>query len=231
MRKSFIKYIPLCLVACLFSCSHTSDVWEGTKTASRYLHRKSKALFSKDVDSKLVQNSDEFFGPESEEFIPLKDQDLQMQYVDYTAPQPKEDPGAPGSKVPGIKQFKAPTSDLANIFRNVYFNTDQHILRVKEYYHTINRVASYLKRNPKIYIFVEGHCDDRASESYNLSLGARRSNFVRNLLIKQGVNPEQIYTISYGKERPLINSNTRMARTKNRRVQFKIFDRNHMIRK
>lgn len=220
-------YITLFTISCFFlsSCTHNSDAWEGTKTAARYLKRKGKALFGVDDESRLVYDENEFYGPSESEFIPLKDQDLQKQVAEFAAPQPKEDPGAIGSKVPGIERFKTPTNRLASIFRNVYFNTDDHKLRLKEYYHTIHRIADHLKRNPKTYVFVAGHCDDRASESYNLALGARRSNFVRNLLIKEGVNPDQIYTISYGKERPLIFAFTRAARAKNRRVEFKIFDR------
>ncbi|MCI5051616.1 MAG: OmpA family protein [Simkaniaceae bacterium] len=225
MKKIQLIGLLIC-GAMLGGCSQTvGGVWEETKIATRYLGRKGMSLFQNDVDARLVANSDEFYGPEEEEFIPLRDQDLKSQYVDYTAPQAKITPGDPSGPVPGIKQFKSPGNALIAIYRSVYFNTDDHVLRVKEYYHTLNRVAEHLKRHPQVYIFVTGNCDERASEAYNLALGTRRANFVRGYLVKQGVNPDQIYTISYGKERPADKGHNRAAWAKNRRCEFKIFDR------
>lgn len=210
----------------LASCSQTvSGVWEETKTQARYLSRKGQSLFNKDLDSRLVASNDEFYGVEEEEFVPLRDSDLKSQYVDYTAPQSKNTPGDPTGPIPGIQAFKSPGNALIATYRTVYFNTDDHTLRVKEYYHTLNKVAAHLKRHPKVYIFIEGNCDERASEAYNLALGTRRANFVRGYLIKQGVNPDQLYTISYGKERPADKGHNRAAWAKNRRVEFKIHDR------
>ncbi|MBI5274193.1 MAG: OmpA family protein [Chlamydiales bacterium] len=214
-------------VICIFfitGCQHSTDMWEETKTAARYLNRKGKSLFSKDLDSKSVQSAAEFYGPQTEEFIALQDNDLNTQYIDYTAPQPKDDPGAVGSKVPGIDKFRDPSNKLASIFKNLHFNTDEHILSQKDQLQLVQSIADYLKQHPNVYVFVAGHCDDRASESYNLTLGAKRANYIRGLLIKAGVNPNQLYTISYGKERPLVHGITSSARAKNRRVEFKIYD-------
>jgi peptidoglycan-associated lipoprotein len=217
--------------AVLFSsCTYTSDAWEGTKTASRFLQKKGLSLFGADQPSKMVEGSEDFFGPDQEEFIPLNSQDLQLQASESVSTQPIEDPGIDGSPVPGYDGFRSPSSKLASIFRNVYFNTDAHTLKQKEHFHTIRNVSQYLRRHPNTYIFVAGHCDDRASESYNLALGSRRSNFVRNLLIKEGVNPNQIYAISFGREQPIVRGFTRAARAKNRRVEFKLFD-SHQRRK
>jgi peptidoglycan-associated lipoprotein len=114
---------------------------------------------------------------------------------------------------------------LAAIFRNVYFNTDDHVLREKSYYDTLTKISDFLKKHQDTYVFIEGHCDERASESYNLALGTRRSCFVRNLLVKQGVSPDQLFTISYGKERPVDLRHTKDAWAKNRRTEFKIFNK------
>ena len=86
-------------------------------------------------------------------------------------------------------------------------------------------MATYLKRHKNTYIFIEGHCDERASEAYNLSLGTRRANYIRNVLIKYGVNPQQIYTASYGKERPEELGHGQKVWAKNRRVAFKIYNK------
>ena len=82
-----------------------------------------------------------------------------------------------------------------------------------------------MKKNPNVYIFVSGHCDERASEAYNLALGTRRANTLRSLLVKKGVNPNHIYTISFGKEMPVDLGHTAEAWSKNRRVEFKIFQK------
>jgi peptidoglycan-associated lipoprotein len=210
----------------LTSCqSNTSTVWEDTKTMGRYLHRKGQLLWKQDVDSKMIESADEFNGPQEEEFIPLRDEDLKRQFADMSIPQPKEVPGAIGSPIPSIDQFAAPASHLSNIFQNLYFNTDEHILRSKEYYNNIAKIADYMKKNQNTYIFVAGHCDERASEAYNLALGTRRANTIRGLLVKKGVNPNHIYTISFGKEMPANLGHTKEAWSENRRVEFKIFEK------
>ena len=74
-------------------------------------------------------------------------------------------------------------------------------------------------------MYVEGHTDERGPEAYNLSLGTRRANSVRTLLIQKGVDLNQVHTISYGKERPDDNSHTPDAWSKNRRAEFKIYQK------
>ncbi len=72
-------------------------------------------------------------------------------------------------------------------------------------------------------MFVEGHTDERGPEAYNLSLGARRANYVRTLLVQKGVDHNQLHTISFGKERPAEMGHNSEAWSKNRRAQFKIY--------
>ena len=89
----------------------------------------------------------------------------------------------------------------------------------------VGKMAVFLKKHPSVCLFIEGHTDERAPEAYNLSLGTKRSNCVRSLLIKQGVNKEQLFTISYGKERPAELGHASESWAKNRRAQFKIYQR------
>jgi len=210
----------------LTGCQNSSGaVWEDTKTMGRYLHRKGRLLWSKDVDSRMIETADEFTGPNEEEFIPLKNEELKTQFNDLSISQPKSSPGMAGSGVPGIEHFIKPVASLAKLFKVLHFNTDEHVLRTKEAYATIANISEYMKKNPALYIFIEGNCDERGSEAYNLALGTRRSNTIRNLLIKQKVNPNRIYTISFGKEKPIDLGHTRDAWDKNRRVDFKLFDK------
>ena len=80
-----------------------------------------------------------------------------------------------------------------------------------------------MKKNPHVCLGVEGQCAQRASEAYNLALGTRRAQFIRSLLVKAGVESDQINTVSFGKERPISKGNTKESLAKNRRVEFKIF--------
>ncbi|MEM8727305.1 MAG: OmpA family protein [Chlamydiota bacterium] len=199
-------------------------VWEDTKTMGRYLQRKGKLLWTRDPDSRLVASEEEFIGPQEEEYIPLKEEDLKTQFADRSIPQPKEVPGAIGSTVPSIDEFVMPTAHLAGLFRTLYFNTDEHVLKTKDDRKQIAAIAKYMNKNSDLYLCVEGHCDERASETYNLSLGTRRANTIRTLLIERGVSPTRIYTISFGKEMPAVLGNTAEIWAKNRRVEFKIFE-------
>lgn len=222
--KKFTLLITLILSFLASSCNHSSGaVWEDTKTAGRYIQRKSRLLWTKDVDSCMVESLEDFNGPVEEEFVVLKNEDLKTQFADLSVAQPKHTPGDKGSPVPGIEQFIKPTSHLKEVFSTLFFETNEHILREKHYYQTIFDIADYMKKNPNSYVFVEGHCDERASEAYNLALGTRRANTIRNLLIKKGVNANNVYTISYGKEMPADPRGSKEAWAKNRRVEFKIF--------
>jgi peptidoglycan-associated lipoprotein len=83
--------------------------------------------------------------------------------------------------------------------------------------------ADWLKNNPKSRVEVEGHCDDLGSNEYNLALGAKRAQSAKEFLVNQGVAPERLVTISYGKEAPACFEPTDECRVKNRRARFVIF--------
>lgn len=217
------RLIVLLAVSLITSgCTTTlANLWEYAKTGVRQANYASKALVSKDPNSRLVSTTGEFFASNEAEFIPLSDQDIQS----YTISQAREVPGLPGSEIPGINAFHSPSKALSTIFTKIYFNTDQHTPKDKEQIQAIHKIAAFLKKHPTVYIFIEGHCDERASEAYNLSLGTKRSNCIRNLLIKDGVNPEQLFTISYGRERPETEGHNEKSWARNRRVAFKLHDK------
>jgi peptidoglycan-associated lipoprotein len=83
--------------------------------------------------------------------------------------------------------------------------------------------AEWLKNNPKSRVEVEGHCDDLGSNEYNLALGAKRAQSAKDFLVNQGIAPERLVTISYGKEAPACFESTDECRVKNRRARFVIF--------
>jgi len=224
------KLYPMTILACAFAClllpgcktKTKRSMWDDNKHSGNFKNKNSKSFWGNDSS---VAANDGLLGPSEEDFIPLSEEDLKSQFADGAIPQPKDSPGEPGSGLPGIDQFKLPSSQLAAIFRNLLFNTDDHILRGKESLQVMDNVAAYLKEHPNTYVFVEGHADERGPEAYNLSLGARRANYVRSHLVSKGVDLNQIHTISYGKERPLDSSHTSQAWTKNRRAQFRIYEK------
>lgn len=76
--------------------------------------------------------------------------------------------------------------------------------------------AEWLKANPRVLIVIEGRCDERGTREYNLALGERRADAARSYLIAQGISPDRIRTISYGKEKPVVLGSTEEAWSKNR---------------
>ena len=225
MQKTITLFFSIFFMLCFSACSN-NNVWEETKTAGRYINKKGLAFFNQDKDSKVVHNKSEFLGPQDEEFIPLKDQDIKTHLVEAASLQPKDLQSDSTSGLPNMKQFKDPSHALAGIFKNVFFNTDDDMLRSKEYFQIVTKIGDYLKSHQGVYVFVSGHCDERASDAYNLALGSRRANYIRSLLIKEGIAADRIYTISYGKQQPLVEGHNKAAWAKNRRVEFKIFDKN-----
>lgn len=112
---------------------------------------------------------------------------------------------------------------IAGIFKNISFPYDSSLIKGQQNLATIANIADFMRRNPNYYLFVEGHCDERGADAYNLALGARRANAVRNALLQEGVNPDNVFTVSYGKERPLVYGHGEDFWGQNRRVEFKVF--------
>lgn len=221
-------YLAISLILLATSCSrNTSESWEGVKTAGRYFSKGISSIFGKDADSKVLATQDDFVGPSSEDFIPLNDQDLQMRLAkgDAAIPQPKKFPGEKGSNLPGIDRFKEPTGEQAAIFKVLHFETDDHILKNPADIALITKMAAYLKSHPNLHVVVEGHCDERASADYNMALGMRRAQQIRVLLNKEGINPNRIYTISCGKEKPLTMGHSEEDWRLNRRAAFKLYEK------
>ena len=90
-------------------------------------------------------------------------------------------------------------------------NEAQSVLRSK---------ARFLQDNPDIYITVEGHCDDRGTNEYNLALGDRRAESTRSFLLDMGVESYRMSTVSYGEERPLCDERNEECWSTNRRSAF-----------
>lgn len=84
--------------------------------------------------------------------------------------------------------------------------------------------ALYMKKNPDVNIILEGHCDERGSTEYNLALGALRAGNAAHVIIADGIEPERIKTISYGKERPQYPGTGEEVWALNRNATTKVVD-------
>ncbi|MFC0268414.1 peptidoglycan-associated lipoprotein Pal [Kushneria aurantia] len=99
----------------------------------------------------------------------------------------------------------------------VYFDFDSDAIR-PEFESMLNQQARYLQSNPSTSVVLEGHTDPRGTREYNLGLGERRANAVRQYLSIQGVSPSQMEVVSYGEERPAASGNSEQAWAQDRRV-------------
>jgi peptidoglycan-associated lipoprotein len=86
----------------------------------------------------------------------------------------------------------------------------------------LTAAANWLKKNPQYNLLIEGHCDERGTEQYNLALGDRRANTAKEYLMTLGVDGNRIRTVSYGEERPFDPGHTEGAWAKNRRAHLVI---------
>lgn len=82
--------------------------------------------------------------------------------------------------------------------------------------------AGYLGTNPGMNVTVEGHCDERGTDAYNLALGERRAESVKMFLVDLGIDANRLNTVSYGKERPIDTGHDEASWARNRRAQFAI---------
>lgn len=110
---------------------------------------------------------------------------------------------------------------VVNVGDRVFFGYDRYDLTA-EARQTLESQAQWLAQNQGLSITVEGHADERGTREYNLALGERRANSVRNYLVALGVSPARITTISYGKERPAVPGSNETAWAQNRRGVTKV---------
>ena len=124
----------------------------------------------------------------------------------YAAP-----PSGGSSVVPGsAEDFRVNVGDTVHFAYNQY-NIEE------EDRATLQRQATWLNRYPSVRVTVEGDCDERGTREYNLALGARRANAVKEYLASLGVSGARVETISYGKEHPICTESTEDCWAQNRR--------------
>ena len=103
-----------------------------------------------------------------------------------------------------------------NVGDTVHFDYDKYDLREGDKV-MLQRQSAWLQQYPSVRVSVEGHCDERGTREYNLALGARRANAVKEYLVSLGVSSARVDTISYGKERPVCTESSENCWAQNRR--------------
>lgn len=116
-----------------------------------------------------------------------------------------------GSEAPGTER-----DFVINVGDRVFFGYDRSDLTA-EARATLDRQAAWLKKYPNHSLTVEGHCDERGTREYNLALGERRAQSMKNYLVAAGVDASSLQTISYGKERPAVVGSNEASWAQNRR--------------
>jgi peptidoglycan-associated lipoprotein len=103
--------------------------------------------------------------------------------------------------------------------RDAYFDYDSAAIR-SDAREALQKTADFLKAYPNVRVVIEGHCDDRGSTEYNLALGQRRANAVKEYLVSLGVPADRLNTTSWGKEKPFCSEETEACWAQNRRGHF-----------
>jgi len=104
-------------------------------------------------------------------------------------------------------------------FEDVHFDFDRSTLR-PDAIMILDRAVMTLQANPMLNVTIEGHTDSVGTVEYNLSLGERRANAVRDYLLNRGIAAGRMRTVSYGEERPIDTNNTDAGRAMNRRAHI-----------
>lgn len=113
---------------------------------------------------------------------------------------------------------------LASILQDVNFDFDSYTINSSEL-PKIEGVGSWMRQEREVRILIEGHCDERGTVEYNLALGQKRAEVVKDYLLKMGISGNRIRTVSYGKEIPVDPGSSEGAWAKNRRAHFRIDQR------
>jgi peptidoglycan-associated lipoprotein len=140
-----------------------------------------------------------------------------------TKPKEAVDNGPPPSSSSSVSS--APMSNIVpgsaedlrvNVGDTVHFDYDKYDIMEADK-SVLQRQAAWLNKYPSVRVTIEGNCDERGTREYNLALGARRANAVKEYLVSVGVSAGRLETISYGKERPMCTESSESCYAQNRR--------------
>jgi len=142
-------------------------------------------------------------------------QDTARITVNVPPPPPEAPPPPPPRRDPSMSEL------FDGNIQTIYFDYDKAEIRPDQM-SRLQGNAAWLKQNPNVRFTIEGNCDERGSQEYNLALGDHRSNVVKEFLVQQGIASSRINIISFGEERPTCREETEACMQRNRRADFKM---------
>lgn len=125
------------------------------------------------------------------------------------------------SSLEALRRGDSTATPASSPLKDIYFDFDRYDLRA-DAREVLKANADWLKRNASARIEIEGHCDERGTNEYNLALGAKRAQSAKDFLITLGISAERLSTISYGEEVPVCKENSEECWQRNRRARFVI---------
>lgn len=123
----------------------------------------------------------------------------------------------PLTEQPDMGNFVEPNDPL--VFADVHFDYDKSEIR-SDGRPTLGKIAKWLEDHSDVQLMIEGHCDERGSNEYNLALGEQRALSIRRYITGLGISADKLHTVSYGEEKPLDPSHSEAAWSQNRRGHF-----------
>ena len=121
----------------------------------------------------------------------------------------------------GIQESRLQSFSASSDLKDIHFKFDQFDLDDNSRA-VLQKNAEYLKNNPNLHVEVQGHCDERGTNNYNIALGERRAHSTKKYLVAQGVNSTNVHVISYGEEKPFCFSSGEVCWQENRRAHFMV---------
>ena len=125
------------------------------------------------------------------------------------------------SSLEALQRGESTATPASSPLKDVYFDFDQYDLRA-DARETLKANAAWLRDNPAVIVDIEGHCDERGTNDYNMALGAKRAQAAMDYLTTLGVASGRLSTTSYGEEVPVCEEHTEECWAKNRRDRFVI---------
>jgi peptidoglycan-associated lipoprotein len=130
--------------------------------------------------------------------------------------------GSPSSSsLEALQRGDSTATPASSPLKEIYFQFDRYDLNA-DARETLKTNAGWLRSNPSSRIEIEGHCDERGTNEYNLALGAKRAQAAKDYLVSLGIPAERVSTISYGEEIPVCKEQNESCWQKNRRARFVI---------
>jgi peptidoglycan-associated lipoprotein len=153
---------------------------------------------------------------------PEAEQQKEQKTEEMKAQKPSE--AAEAQKETGVEKAEVAKSEeeeagQEGVFKDIHFAFDKYNIQDTDRAE-LKTIAAWMRKNASEKLSVEGHCDERGTNEYNLALGDRRAKAVRDYLVSLGVPSARISTISYGEEKPLCTEHTEECWAKNRRAHF-----------